>query len=110
MSDNERRETHAAAAMREALDYCRDTVADLIHHIGHDEDYLEREMKELVAKCNTALAAPPRNCDKYANHNEAMQAFDAFVREQGKLGFINPYTEGFKWLFALATEPEGGAE
>lgn len=57
-----------------------------------------------------AFAVTPRNCDKYANHNDAMKAFDAFVRKQGRLGFTNPYTEAFKWLYASATEKEGGAE
>ena len=62
---------------------------------------------EALRKAKAALAAPPRNCDKYATYNDAMQAFDAFVREQGKLGFINLYTESFKWLFASATEKKG---
>jgi chromosome segregation ATPase len=65
---------------------------------------------ELYEIADAALSSPPRNCDKYANHNDAMKAFDAFVREQGKLGFINPYTEAFKWLFAPATEKEGGKD
>ena len=62
----------------------------------------------IVGIARTALMEPPRNCEKYANHNDAMKAFEAFVREQGKLGFINPYTEAFKWLFAPATKKEGG--
>lgn len=65
---------------------------------------------EIGSICDAALSNPPRNCDKYANRNDAMQAFEAFVREQGKLGFINPYTEAFKWLLAPATEKEGGAK
>jgi hypothetical protein len=65
---------------------------------------------EIGSICDAALSVPPRNCDMYANHNDAMKAFEAFVREQGKLGFINPYTEAFKWLFATATEKEGGTK
>ena len=105
-----RRETHAAAAMREALDYCRDTVADLIHHIGHDEDYLEREMKELVAKCNTALAAPPRNCDKYTT---GKQVEDACADERGCPGCFREDLSSpcvsctVSWLLAPAAEEKG---
>lgn len=104
-----------SAKLREALDYCRDMVADLIHHIGHDEDYLEREMKELVAKCNTALAAPPRNCERFATADDAKREFNYlwnFVWQRGG-GCLNErnYEEEFeRWLFAHATEKEGGAE
>ena len=61
-----------------------------------------------VAAAMRAYKREPRNCDKYATHNDAMKAFEVFVCEQGKLGFINPFTEAFKWLFAPATEKEGG--
>ena len=62
----------------------------------------------LSARIDAALDAPPRNCDRYATPNDAMKAFEAFMRQQGKLGFINPYTEAFKWLFAPATAAGGG--
>jgi hypothetical protein len=83
------------AKLREALE----NLYDQICH-GETEQHVAANRQMIRA----ALSAPPRNCDKYANRNDAMQAFEAFVREQGKLGFINPYTEAFRWLFATATE------
>ena len=85
--------------------------ARLVSHMN-DDGYWNGSASicALVDKAKNALAAPARNCDVYATHNDAMQAFEVFVREQGKLGFINPFTEAFKWLLAPATEKEGGAK
>ena len=95
-----RRECGDMAKLRE--------FARLVSHMN-DDGYWNGSASvcALVGKAKAALAAPPRNCDKYATYNDAMQAFDAFVREQGKLGFINLYTESFKWLLATATEKKG---
>ena len=60
---DEPKDAPSMGKLREAVEYCRDEIADLIHDIGGYEDDMERRMKELVAKCNTALADPPRNCD-----------------------------------------------
>ncbi len=87
-------------------------VADLIHHIGHDEDYLEREMKELVAKCNAALAAPPRNCDRpeCATYDKALDAW-VLWRENNLTVHdgIGKAKQPFpRWLLAPAAEEKGG--
>ena len=95
-----KRERGNSAALREAIDYLCERMADM------DATFDPSEVECLRA----ALAAPPRNCDMYANHSDAMKAFEAFVRKQCKLGFINPYTEAFKWLYDPATEKEGGAK
>ena len=99
--------------LREALKMCLLYIA-CAESVGIGtitlNDKVKLDPKKIIKSAKEALAAPPRNCDKYANHNDAMKAFEAFVREQGKLGFINPYTEAFKWLFAPATEQEGGTD
>ena len=99
-----KRERGDRAKLREALSKSCAYFAVVLNTGMFNRVHLEA----LLNMANAALAAPARNCDEYANHNDAMQAFDAFVRGQGKLGFINPYTEAFKWLFAPATEKEGG--
>lgn len=95
------------AKLREALKATLDLLWD-IHNANRSPQ--SNQAYAVIRQIKAALAAPPRNCDKYANYIDAMEAFDVFAREQGKLGFINPYTEAFKWLFAPATEKEGGAK
>ena len=107
-----KRERGDAAKLREALEFCVKGMCGFCRMDAEARGMTTECVNgcEALRKAKAALDAPPRNCDKYANHNDAMKAFDAFVREQGKLGFINPYTEACKWLFATATEKEGGAK
>ena len=99
-----KRESGDCAKLREALKATLDLFWD-IHNSNRSPQ--SNQAYAVIRQIKAALAAPARNCDKYANHNDAMKAFEAFVREQDKLGFVNPYTEAFKWLFAPATEQEG---
>ena len=55
-----------------------------------------------------ALAAPMRNCDRFASAEEAWDAYDAWVESYRSKGKTEPFNE-FGWLFAPATEQEGGA-
>ena len=97
------------AKAREALKNAAEAAEEIMEALRQGKKTLAfNTANYIVGIARTALMEPPRNCEKYANHNDAMKAFEAFVREQGKLGFINPYTEAFKWLFAPATKKEGG--
>lgn len=89
-----------AAAMREALEKCR-ALAETIWQSKGGED-VSAEIAELKDLISTALAKPPRNCDRYS-HDEALSVWAA-EKENGKNGCFD------EWLFAPATEQEGGAE
>lgn len=89
-----------AAAMREALVKIREKC------VIYNNDLAE----EIDALCGNALSAPARNCDVYKTPEDCMRAFESYVREHGKLGFINPFTEVVKWLLAPAAEQKGGVE
>ena len=52
-----------------------------------------------------ALAAPPRNCNRFSTWEEANKAFEK--ENAHRIGFMNLYTDVLKWLFATAKE--GGA-
>ena len=52
-----------------------------------------------------ALAAPARNCDRFASAEEAWDAYDEWVESYRSRGKTEPFNE-FGWLFAPATEQE----
>ena len=63
---------------------------------------------ELRRTVDAALTAPTRNCDRFASAEEAWDAYDAWVESYREKGETEPFNE-FGWLFAPATEKEGGA-
>lgn len=62
---------------------------------------------ELRRTVDAALTAPTRNCDRFASAEEAWDAYDAWVESYREKGETEPLNE-FGWLFAPATEQEGG--
>jgi len=92
-----------AAALREALERIR----PLVRATGTTPYVPER--KELVdgalAIIDAALAAPARNCDRFATEDEAREAYWAY-REPLEFN-DKPFVAITEWLFAQA---KGGAE
>ena len=64
---------------------------------------------ELRRTVDAALTAPARNCDRFASSEEAWDAYDEWVELYRAKGETEPFNE-FGWLFAPATEKEGGAK
>ena len=102
-----KRERGDCAKLREALDEIR--VAAMSDY-EWDADYL-------IEKCNAALAAPPRNCERYATVDEAMDDFadEALIEQWNALKagkdrdmLAEELFVFTRWLFAPATEKEGG--
>ena len=83
-----------AAKLREALVAIKE-VNDTRPH-----DAKGNEINDIITE---ALVAPPRNCDRFENVEDAKKAFEAAFKN--KVGFINFYKDTFDWLFATA-EPE----
>lgn len=79
-----------AKAMRDALKQIHDLVNSLDEDCGVDPV----EIRDIA---RTALAAPSRNCDRFSNANEALEAFE---KEKGET-----MIEFIRWLFA---EAKGG--
>jgi hypothetical protein len=91
-----------AAKLREALENVAKQLTDATEdeNFGEDVMYLVGCMRTMSQKCRTALAAPPRNCDRFATLPDALAAWrDIDPREAGPFDL---------WLFASATEKEGG--
>lgn len=88
-----------AAALREALEW----VAQFVD-LGVDDEYGADGQNILTAAktARAALAAPARNCDRFATAEEARKAFEA-AHSRGIVH--NIYTAAFNWLFA---EAKGG--
>ena len=92
-----------AAKLREALD---ELVANIeMRSSTFGLNVMVDTKTYLDAK--TALAAPPRNCDRFASAEEAWDAYDEWVESYRAKGETEPFNE-FGWLFAPATEKEGG--
>lgn len=85
-----------AAKMREALEKC-------IRRLDAITPYLPIEFRKYVfadiQEANIALSAPARNCDRFENYGDALVAFEKQMRSEGRLGFVNLFTEVVKWLF-----------
>ena len=78
-------------AMREALKQILDRVNSLDEDCGVDPV----EIRDIA---RAALSAPPRNCDRFSNANEALEAFE---KEKGET-----MIEFIRWLFAEAKGAE----
>ena len=103
-----------AAVLREALEYLlkqRDILDFCHNNLGsktwEDWDKVYNVLRKIIEKAMRALAKPPRNCDVYKTPEESIRMFESYIRESGKVGFINPFTEVVKWLFAPAAERKG---
>lgn len=112
-----RRDAGNAAALREALELC---VREMCAYC-RAEAAMTMPGKECFYGCEalrvakSALAAPPRNCDRYRTEKEAEAAFDRFCAK-ARDGECKPWecplkSTGGKYCYVawlLATAEEGG--
>jgi hypothetical protein len=111
-----RRERGDCAKLREALENVAKQLTDATEdeNFGEDVMYLVGCMRTMSQKCRAALAAPPRNYDSFNSGDPMKDAEDAYGAWQRYCDdpMIPPSCKvesSFKnWLFALATEKEGG--
>ena len=80
------------AKMREALS---DSCYAMFNFLKTQNGGYE-EMAKALDKAKAALATPPRNCDRFSNANEALEAF---ANEKGET-----LIESIRWLFAETKE------
>ena len=73
------------------------------HTLKLAKDICDRMNKEVE------ICKPRRNCDRFETAEEAWDAYDEWVESYRAKGEIPPFNE-FGWLFAPATETEGGAK
>ena len=94
----ERAQVGNKAAWRAALMEIR---SDAMSDYEQDADYL-------IDKCNAALTAPHRNCDKHSGWLTALKKFNDTVGKEKPWGDQVYDTRFLEWLFEQATEK--GAE
>lgn len=94
-----------AAKLREALK----DIGRIVEQIRLLYSDFPSEIHAIARKANAALAAPPRNCDRFKDASDAWDAYDAFVDSYRAQGKTEPLNE-FGWLYAPATEKEGGVK
>ena len=83
-------------AMREALEKIREKC------VIYNNDLAE----EIDAICGNALAAPPRNCDRFADFNEAIRTFAKERPNDKKKWDMERYARFAMWLLALTEKGE----
>lgn len=83
-------EANNVKAMREALNEIRSRLSYLYERL--DGTFDPPALKEVYEIARTALSTPPRNCDRFTNANEALEAF---AKEKGET-----LIEFVRWLFA----------
>jgi hypothetical protein len=88
-----------AAATREALNQLRDwALLDINENaIRSDEPNYKKLVDGIVEITNAALNAPPRNCDRYADKEEAQRKFLAQTHD---IVFEATMRNAFEWMFA----------
>ena len=90
-----------AAAMSEALETILDKVNGLDEECGVDPV----EIRDIA---RAALAAPARNCDRFADAEAARQAWLADAENWDEFG--SPKLELHEWLLAPAAERKGDGD
>lgn len=97
-----------AAAMREALESAHRTLKLVCEHAGEFvQPRLAEEIIHSGSAVERALAAPARNCDRFATYEEAVNAYRAWAeRTTGNVSNVSGRGM-LGWLFDTA---KGGAE
>ena len=94
------------AKLREALEATLELFWD-IHNANRSPQ--SNQAYAVIRQIKAALAAPARNCDRFKDALDAWDAYDEWVESYRAKGETPPFNE-FGWLFASATEKEGGAK
>lgn len=98
-------EANNMAAMREAL--------ELFAHMNDDGFYDKSPVvRSIVNKSRAALAAPPRNCDRFGGDYKMLHTawFDWTGSPSGQNPDGTVKLTFAEWLLAPATEQKGGAK
>lgn len=71
-------ESNNAAALREVVDEIKNTANSALTalYIGNDSSSF---LWDIIRKCNAALSAPARNCDKVKDHSDAIGKFEKWM-------------------------------
>ena len=89
-----------AAKLREAVEQSK-LIAESTSGLRLADD---DKLRDVAKVCEAALSAPPRNCDKVKT------SWDVLKKWHEGLDTANAIVRMLDWLFAPATEKEGGAK
>lgn len=110
---DEQKRVGDAAKLRETLVAVKKSIDEIgASSLDGDPEILMMSLTQvcarLSARIDAALAAPPRNCDRYTTFNDAIRALaDKLGWHDGKWN-SERYCILAQWLLAPATEKEGG--
>ena len=118
--DGLKKQVGSAAKLRDALVQVQKKINYLIGNLTVPNSLVANRM-EINGIINAALAAPPRNCDRFNSGNaerDAEMAWDAITSgmdlqfsdlTEREIAIIKEAMRGFVWLFTTADESEAQA-
>ena len=91
-----------AAAMRDALEACYDFIRRIDRPFN---DYMQGLLIRACRKTESALSAPPRNCDMFKDAHDSMKAWQLeFETIKEDMTFAQMIARIVQWLFAQTEE------
>lgn len=99
-----------AAAMREALKNVEESATEVMDRVRYKDGLAFNTANYIAGVAKAALAAPPRNCDRFKTKEEAEIEFmmsDELPRDGGDTKMRAWMCRFIDWLLAPATEQKG---
>ena len=90
------------------LESCK-AIANYLADRLEDAEY-HNDFSNFCDIIDSALAAPPRNCDTYNDRVEMYGVFKDWCNTRGHTMEPKLANDAFEWLLAPAAEKEGGAK
>lgn len=106
----QRSECGDAAKLREALEALLNLAYEVEDMNSDTGPRTSIPTKFVIDTAKAALAAPPRNCDRFQTKEDAAIAFNEERNVFIPQSILWQLGEWLDWLFATATEKEGGGD
>ena len=76
-------------------------LKDIVHSAfwGNTELKLKGDVLNALRRANLALEKPRKNCERFDSIEEALEAYNAWVRSKREAGYFGELPDYDEWLF-----------